>query len=98
MQDWIERRKIGIAKKPPMKIPIECRELQFVISFCRFHHIARKLVQVEDKCSALIAQSPDDTVAFDLLPDAKHLDGFIDSACRYLGAAVALTPHEPFFL
>ena len=80
VQDRIQRRKIGIAKNSPMEIPIECRELQFIIALCRLDHIACKRAQIGNKRTALVAQRPDNTIAFDLLPHAEHLDRFINGA------------------
>lgn len=98
VQDRIERRQVRVAKNPPMEIPVERRELEFVAAICRLCHIVRKFLKIGNESPALVAQRANDAITFDLLAHAKHFDGFIDRAGRYLRAPVALTSHQSFFL
>ena len=98
VQDRIERRQVGIAKNPPMEIPVERRELELVAAVCRLCHIVRKFLKVGNESPAPMAQCANDAIAFYLLAHAEHFNGFIDRAGRYLGAPVALASHQPFFL
>ena len=98
VQDRLECRQPRLAEEPPMELTVEFGKLYSSSARAASPISSSSRLRSGDKGTSRAPKSPDDGPAFDLLPEAKHLDRLLDGAFRHPSAAMALPDDKSFLL